>query len=174
MIDEGGGASRSTDPAAGTSAATDVSLREYLMQAIAASRAECRDGLRHLEQSVSAAEENAKENIEKALASIDRRFDSVNEFRDALSDLSKLMAKKDDVDNLGEKVVAADKALEARFEALYQRNRDDIDKLSRRMDLNQGADEGSRLTNTQYAAGLAALGTLIGILVVAANWLSGT
>jgi hypothetical protein len=27
--DEGGGASRSTDPAAGTSAATDISLREY-------------------------------------------------------------------------------------------------------------------------------------------------
>lgn len=30
MTDEGGGASRSTDPAAGSSAATDVSLREYL------------------------------------------------------------------------------------------------------------------------------------------------
>jgi hypothetical protein len=30
----GGGASRSTDPASGTSSATDVSLREYLMQAI--------------------------------------------------------------------------------------------------------------------------------------------
>lgn len=30
MVDEGGGASRSTDPAGGTSSATDVSLREYL------------------------------------------------------------------------------------------------------------------------------------------------
>lgn len=30
MTDDGGGASRSTDPAAGTSAATDVSLREYI------------------------------------------------------------------------------------------------------------------------------------------------
>lgn len=30
MTSEGGGASRSTDPATGTSAATDVSLREYL------------------------------------------------------------------------------------------------------------------------------------------------
>ena len=30
MIDEGGGASRSTEPAAGSSAATDVSLREHL------------------------------------------------------------------------------------------------------------------------------------------------
>ena len=32
MIDEGGGASRSTDPAAGTSQATDVSLREFIDQ----------------------------------------------------------------------------------------------------------------------------------------------
>ena len=35
MKDEGGGASRSTDPAAGSSAATDVSLREYLGAQIA-------------------------------------------------------------------------------------------------------------------------------------------
>lgn len=32
MSDEGGGASRSTEPASGTSAATDVSLREHLAQ----------------------------------------------------------------------------------------------------------------------------------------------
>src|SRR5687767_6417131 len=32
MADEGGGASRSTEPASGTSAATDVSLREHLAQ----------------------------------------------------------------------------------------------------------------------------------------------
>jgi len=31
MTDEGGGASRTTEPAAGTSAATDVSLREHLL-----------------------------------------------------------------------------------------------------------------------------------------------
>ncbi len=30
-MDDGGGASRSTDPAAGTSSATDVSLREYIV-----------------------------------------------------------------------------------------------------------------------------------------------
>lgn len=32
MAEEGGGASRSTDPAAGTSSATDVSLREFIDQ----------------------------------------------------------------------------------------------------------------------------------------------
>jgi hypothetical protein len=144
------------------------------MQAIAASRQECREGLRHLEQSVAAAESNSKENIAKALASIDRRFDSVNEFRNALNDLGKTMAKKDDVDNLGEKVVAADDALEARFEALYQRNRDDIDKLARRMDLREGQQEGSRLTMGNLIAVLSVGIALIGIVVVLANYMSGS
>ena len=36
--EDGGGASRSTDPAAGSSAATDVSLREYLNEKIEADR----------------------------------------------------------------------------------------------------------------------------------------
>jgi len=36
--DEGGGASRSTDPAVGTSSATDVSLREYLNEKIDSDR----------------------------------------------------------------------------------------------------------------------------------------
>lgn len=38
MTEDGGGASRSTDPAAGSSAATDVSLREYLNEKIHADR----------------------------------------------------------------------------------------------------------------------------------------
>jgi hypothetical protein len=38
VSNEGGGASRSTDPAAGTSSATDVSLREYLNEKIESDR----------------------------------------------------------------------------------------------------------------------------------------
>ena len=172
MSDQGGGASRSTDPAAGTSAATDVSLREYLMQEIQASRRECKEGLRHLEASVAAAEHNSKENIEKALASIDGRFKNVNEFRGALTDLSKEMAKKSDVENLTDKVVAADEALEARFEALWQRNRGDIDLINKRLDLNQGAAEGSRLTKGALYATIAAAVAILGLLVVLANYVS--
>jgi hypothetical protein len=93
---EGGGASRSTDLAAGTSQATDVSLREYLMAAIDNSRKECREGIRHVEESIAASHRNQEENIAKALTSIDKRFDSVNEFRDALADLSNRMATKVD------------------------------------------------------------------------------
>jgi hypothetical protein len=41
--DPGGGASRSTDPASGTSSATDVSLREYLNEKIDSDRAITRE-----------------------------------------------------------------------------------------------------------------------------------
>jgi hypothetical protein len=172
-MDEGGGASRSTDPAAGTSAATDVSLREYLMQAIGASRNECREGLRHLEEMVTAAEANSKENIAKALLSIDRRFDNVNEFRGALSDLSKQMATKQDVTNLTDKVLAADEALESRFEALWQRNRDDIDAMGRRLDLRQGQEAGSKITTTTLVTVTTLAIAVIGVLFVAANYIAG-
>lgn len=51
--EEGGGASRTTDPAAGSSAATDVSLREYLMEAI--------DGrFRYLRSSVDAERQQGR------------------------------------------------------------------------------------------------------------------
>ena len=172
MTEEGGGASRSTDPAAGTSAATDVSLREFLMQAIEASRRECKEGIAHLEKSVAESEKNSKEAIEKALVSIDKRFDSVNEFRDALSDLSREMAKKTDVENLADKVVLADEALESRFEALWQRNRGDIDLINKRLDIGQGTTEGARLTKGSLYAAIAAAVAIIGLLVVLANYLS--
>jgi hypothetical protein len=171
--EEGGGASRSTDPAFGTSSATDVSLREFLMAAIQASRKECKDGIEHLEQSVAQSERANKEAIEKALASIDQRFDGVNEFRGALNDLGKTMATKQDVGNLTDKVVAADEALEARFEALYQRNRDDIDKMGRRLDLREGAEQGSRLTKGSLYAVIAAAVAVIGLIVLLANFLTG-
>ena len=171
--EEGGGASRSTDPASGTSSATDVSLREYLMAEIRSARYECKEGIKHLEESVAAAERNSKENVEKALASIDKRFDGVNEFRGALNDLGKTMAKKTDVENLADKVVAADEALEVRFESLYQRNRDDITAISRRLDLTQGASEGSRLTKGALYAAVASAVAVLGLLIVIANYLAG-
>jgi hypothetical protein len=169
---EGGGASRSTDPASGTSSATDVSLREFLMAAIQSARAECKEGIAHLEQSVAASEKASKDAIDKALASIDKRFDGVNEFRNALGDLGKTMATKTDVANLADKVVAADEALESRFESLYQRNRGDIDLINRRLDMRQGSDEGSRLTKGSLYAVIAAAVAVSGLLVVVATYLS--
>jgi hypothetical protein len=42
------------------------------------------------------------------------------------------------------------------------------------MDLNQGADEGARLTKGSFYASVAAAVAIIGLLVVLANYLSGS
>lgn len=63
MIEPGGGASRSTDPAAGTSSATDVSLREYLGERVTALD-------RHMTQEINSLRresELANTNAEKAI-----------------------------------------------------------------------------------------------------------
>lgn len=71
---DGGGASRSTDPAAGSSAATDVSLREYLMallhaqdrhltSEIAALRRETMQANTAADEAIQVAKEEAKERL---------------------------------------------------------------------------------------------------------------
>ena len=157
----GGGASRSTDPAAGTSSATDVSLREYLSAAINESRRECRDNIAHLEKHFDEIQGHNEETLAAFRNEVSRRFDGVNEFRDALSDLSALMATKD---NLGR--------VEEKFAALSQSISDRVTALERRADQGEGKEAGSRVTYANMAAMIAAAATIIGIIVVAANYLS--
>ena len=72
--DQGGGASRSTDPAAGTSAATDVSLREYASRdlwwldrhvtaEIAALRRETESANRNAERAIEVAAHEATDRL---------------------------------------------------------------------------------------------------------------
>ena len=161
MVEEGGGASRTTDPAAGTSAATDVSLREYLTAAINESRRECRDNIAHLEKHFDETQGHYEETLAAFRDEVSRRFDGVNEFRDALSDLSALMATKDNLSRVEEK-----------FEARAAANAQRIAALERRIDLREGEQQGSRVTYGNIAALIAAAATIIGIIVVATNYLS--
>jgi len=161
MVEEGGGASRTTDPAAGTSAATDVSLREYLSAAINESRRECRDSIMHLEKHFDEIQDHNEETLASFRGEVSRRFDGVNEFRDALSDLSALMATKDNLSRVEEK-----------FAALAGAVADRVTVLERRADQGEGKEVGSRLTYANMAALIAVAATIIGIIVVAANYLS--
>lgn len=74
MTEEGGGASRTTDPAAGSSAATDVSLREFvavridaldrhLASEITALRRETQLANRNAEKAIEVAADEAKERL---------------------------------------------------------------------------------------------------------------
>lgn len=160
-MEEGGGASRTTDPAAGTSSATDVSLREYLAQDIANSRREFRDSMAQLQKHIDELHDHQEEIFKQAMTGIDKRFDGVNEFRDALSDLSALMATKDMLARVEEK-------FGTNVDALSQR----LTTLDKRMDLKEGQEAGSRLTKTGLYAAIGVAVALIGLLVVIANYLT--
>jgi len=161
MREEGGGASRTTDPAAGTSTATDVSLREHLTVAINESRRECRDNIAHLEKHFDEIQNHNEETMVAFRNEVSRRFDGVNEFRDALSDLSALMATKDNLSRVEEK-----------FAALVVGVSDRVTMLERRADQGEGKDVGSRITWAAVVGIIATIGTIIGILVVTGTYLS--
>ena len=76
-LPEGGGASRSTDPAAGTSSATDVSLREYLSSRV--------DALDRLIQSQRTDDQTA----------LDKALDAAKELAGKHNDLLRQMDRKD-------------------------------------------------------------------------------
>ncbi len=162
MNDEGGGASRSTDPAAGTSSATDVSLREYLCRLI--EDVEERSDLRidHLKEIVDEAFENAQKAIDKADTATEKRFEGVNEFRAALSDQAAQFITRDALEATADKI-----------ETQIQQQRKDIDALARRLDLREGQSVGTRLTTGVLVTVATIAIALVGLIVVLANYLSG-
>ena len=161
MSDEGGGASRSTDPAAGSSAATDVSLREYLMAQINA--VERRSELRFeaMKEQIDAAFKSSQLAIDKADTATEKRFEGVNEFRAALSDQATRFVTSETLYALGDKLQAS-----------IDRNREDLTSLANRINLREGEQTGSRVTRGALYAGLGAFATVIGLLVVLVNYLS--
>ena len=168
MSVEGGGASRSTDPAAGTSTATDVSLREFVAAQLATIIAlieslEKRSEMRFesMDKQVKAAFESSQRAIDKADEATEKRFEGVNEFRAALSDQATRFVTNDQLTALGSKLDAA-----------IVRNREDIDKLTTRINLREGEEAGSRLTYANMAVLLGVTGGVIGTIIVLVNVLT--
>lgn len=162
MTEEGGGASRTTDPAAGTSAATDVSLREYLMAQITA--AERRADLRFeaMKEQVAAAFASSQRAIDKADMATEKRFEGVNEFRAALSDQATRFVTAQTL------AVLADKLADG-----IARNREDLDALATRIDLREGQVQGSRLTAGNLVALASVSIAALGLIFVVGVWLVG-
>jgi len=98
--DEGGGASRSTDPASGTSSATDVSLREFIDQRFKALEVR----LDERRQADQAAVASAKEAADKALEAhnqlIRQMRDQAVEAQRQLDKLTDTYATKDNLKTL--------------------------------------------------------------------------
>lgn len=147
-----------------------AALRELLDQKLAGHTELDDQKFANIKELFDANREAQTEATNKALDSIDKRFDGVNEFRGALNDLSTRMATKDQLDGLADKLETSSHALESRFEALYQRNRDDIDKITTRLNLREGEDQGSRLTKGSLYTIVGVAVGVIGLLVVLANY----
>lgn len=84
----GGGASRSTDPAAGSSAATDVSLREYVSVQIGALD-------RHLTSQIAGLKELVRSQREADQLAIKTADDASRQLAEKHNDLIRQQEKKD-------------------------------------------------------------------------------
>ncbi len=162
MREEGGGASRTTDPAAGTSTATDVSLREHLTALIEGAERRSDERFRHMKEMVEAAFESAQTAITKADIATEKRFEGVNEFRAALSDQAQHFVTRDALIALSDKL-----------DAQINRNREDLDALSQRIDLREGQHEGSRVTTGYLVTATTIAIGIIGLIVVLATYYGG-
>ncbi len=160
--DAGGGASRSTDPAAGTSSATDVSLREYLTALISAAEARSDARFEAMKQTVETAFANSQVAIGKAEEATAKRFEGVNEFRSALSDQASSFVSRTTLDALVEKL-----------ENQIERNRADLDSLAKRIDVREGQLQGSKVTIGNLIALVTVAAAIIGVIVVLANQFAG-
>jgi len=158
MSEQGGGASRTTEPAAGTSQATDVSLREYLMAQINAVEKRADMRFEAMKAQVESAFASSQLAINKADEATEKRFEGVNEFRAALSDQAAHFVTNQQLAALGEKLQAS-----------IDRNQDDLIALSKRIDLREGQVQGSRLTYGNIAAMIAVAATIVGLLVLVAS-----
>ncbi len=148
LDEDGGGASRSTDPAGGTSSATDVSLREYLHAEITA-----------VERRSEARFEAMQRAVDTALEATERRFEGVNEFRSALSDQAQAFVTRDAIS-----------ALQDKLQASIDRNTSDLRLLAQRLDLREGEDSGAKLTRTGLYTSVVAAILFIGLLISLANY----
>jgi hypothetical protein len=105
--EEGGGASRTTDPASGTSAATDVSLREYLNIRIDALDRHLTYELASLRREASAAHQNSEQAINVAAQEAKERLMAHNGLIDQMQEQATHYASRESQEALRDKLEAS-------------------------------------------------------------------
>lgn len=96
----------------------------------------------------------------KAELALERRLESVNEFRAQLTSQAATFATREQTE-----------ALDAKFRALYETNRAEIVRLSRLDEERRGEQAGSRHTIAAIFASLAACVAILSIVVIVTNLL---
>lgn len=114
------------------------------------------------EKAVAAALAATKEAVSKAEAASEKRFESVNEFRQTLSDQTASFLPRPEYD-------ANHKALEDKIETQCQALSDKIQGLTDRVNTATGQARGSEITMSKIYAAIAAVGAILAIVVLMAN-----
>jgi hypothetical protein len=97
--EEGGGASRTTEAAAGSSAPTDVSLREFVAVQIAALDRYLGAEVHALRRETNLATNNAEKAIEVAAKEADERLKSHNGLIDQMREQAAAFASRESLEN---------------------------------------------------------------------------
>jgi hypothetical protein len=144
--------------------------------AFAATAIALRTALEAAEKAVATALQSAKEAVGKAEIASDKRFESINEFRGQLADMITTLIPRQEVEArfaaLGDKLENDTTRLSERFNDAEQRIVQQLRDLTARMDTETGRTSGAMETTTTRRLDtsqlIAALGTLVAILSVAA------
>lgn len=103
------------------------------------------------EKAVNAALTAAKEAVDRANAANEKRFESVNEFRKTLSDQTNSFLPR------------------VEYQAHHNALVDRVTEMNDRINRSEGQTSGSQVTTSKLYAAIAAVGTVLGILVLVAN-----
>jgi hypothetical protein len=167
--DEGGGASLTTDPAAGTSAATDISLREYF------------EALRHSDDKVD-------QWIYRFYEERDRRYSEVNIEREkalkiketadlaALGLAREIQTYKDEKANELRSQIESERGsyvTKSELIGAVEKIEASIKPLSNFVTAFQGRQQGIGVSVGVLVGAIAALATVISVVIVLANVLTG-
>ena len=101
-----------------------VSLKEFLTETMNERDRKYEQRFNIIDRNTQDALAMANENIRGALAALDKRFESVNEFRAQLADTQSQFARKSDVDGiltaLEKSQLKAEKGIEDRFHSVNE------------------------------------------------------
>jgi hypothetical protein len=144
---------------------TTDTLREHLTQRIADLDRALSRRMDDADKAIQAALVSAEKAVTKAESATEKRFEGVNEFRQALADQSATLIPRAEFD-------AAHKALTTQVTANTERMTALELRLTSRLDLGQGADVGAagqrtdqRLNMSQVIAAIATLAAVISLIL---------
>jgi hypothetical protein len=114
---------------------------------------------RSQQEMVSTALKSAEKAVAKAETAADKRFDAMNEFRAQLGDQATTFASRTEVEVKIESIVE-------RLEAEAKRTNERLAEINKRLDLTQGKATGLNAGLLYLFSGVAAIGTIVSLLVI--------